>query len=900
MEKSGILYDDIALSENIHVWVATMSSSHSRPFRHTATLIALTLTSTMCSVARAELDTAAKIRLQIKTESSKGGNKARIAQFKRNLTASESKKQFAMDRIKDWFESVYVHRYRDVDPRVRVECVEGMGTWVRTLADEFAEGTYLRYMGWMLSDTFAPVRQEVVKQLYEIMKEQTNHFKMINFIERFRPRLIEIATQDSDPSVRSSGVELAESIREAGMLEPDDIDVIGKLIYDSEPRVRKAVVPFFIAGVEESYEARVLELGGEDELDVLVVDDEDLTAPRKEWIKLKSLAEVLASYDIEDQDEEPSQVDRAADIDFLNVSGAESRFTRAAQVLFESMPEIRDWDMVASYLLFDHSAKASGKKSLRAIKASFRPTEKEEIILLEMLNAVVKMGIAHVDSSEHGRSKKTTKDELAAAKENAARRLANLIPRLLKKFGASPKSATVVLRLEHILNLGVFQDLRQDSTAYAKLLDEISSQFSGHADRNVLSEAGAALLHARSYEELEEVTESKMQSLWDDTISALQTIDKAGDVSVRGSLKESVLMELSHTLARLDKLSSISNSVDALEASLDDGGSLPINILLDIVARGVYETESDLDALEDEVVLSAIRSAMFYFMWKVRSVTEASARGEVISDLDIDQLEEAQGLFDTNLVATLSSRAVLDPVRLFATGTLLDLHVLFVSLRPINNDRLQESIKEIGTEVQAELTSIFDSAEKQFAKQSRKKLAEPGEDEDPEDPEDEGEDEENEEATESERRSATLRAERQLCELTGKLVLAILAKVLDDLPPNKGKLTSRIKRNRTRLGPSFRDVVAYLDEPKSKSKSKGHRSKGQQLADASKNAAKSKEIVEDDEEEDDPFAEEPEEGSAEDLRRRELAEEDDVPMSAAGDDDDAVVAEDEDDDILGD
>ncbi len=92
------------------------------------------------------------------------------------------------------------------------------------------------------------------------------------------------------------------------------------------------------------------------------------------------------------------------------------------------------------------------------------------------------------------------------AQESTARKLAILLPRLLKKFGASPRSSASVLRLEHALNLDVFQELRQDSTAYANLLREIKAQFKGHADQRVLKEASAALLHAQNFENLEETT----------------------------------------------------------------------------------------------------------------------------------------------------------------------------------------------------------------------------------------------------------------------------------------------------------------------------------------------------------------------------------------------------------
>ncbi|KAH8672544.1 STAG domain-containing protein [Tricladium varicosporioides] len=914
MHESGVMYESPALLENIHIWLATMTSSNSRPFRHTATLIALSVAGAMCSIAHKEIENAARTLRQLESEKKKkGANKARLAEFQKKVANNEQRKDVIENQIKDYFDTVYVHRYRDVDPKIRHECVAALGTWILALPSVFLEGQYLRYMGWMLSDTSVPMRHDVLKQLERIMKDPANIGGMHHFIERFRPRIVEMATRDSEPTVRASAVELLDMIREAGMLEPDDIDVIGKLIFDSEPKVRKALVGFFAENVKDLYESKVEELGGEEALeDFLAVDDEEnYDTPRPGWITFKCLSEIMLSYDLEDQNDVPSQIDLG---DFLNVNGTESRFTLAAQALYDKVPELREWEMLAGYLLFDHSTTKRGNATDRALKATFKPEENEELILLEILNAVVKLSLTQSDDSESKHKKKNSRMETLEARETTARHLAGLIPRLLKKFGADPKTATVVLRLEHVLNLGVFQDLRQDSTVYAKLLDEISAQFSSHSDKNVLNEAGAAFLHARGYEELEEVTESKLQTLWENTTSALQKLNRAGEMAVRGSLRMKVLTDLSHTLARIEQLSSITNCVEPLEASSNNADPLAINILLEIIARGVFEDSKDdaRDALEDEVTVSAMRSSMFYFMWKVRGLTQMIQSSEETPDLDIDQLRELEELFATNLIAAFSSRSTLDPVRLLGAGSLIDLYVLFATLRPALNSEsknakavtngdnlyLESLVQEIPPEVQAEMASIFEGLEKQYARRSKKKLAEPSENEEPEDLESESEEEDTEGATDSERQSDILKAEKQLCEFAGKLVLGFIANVIDVSGPQKGKFRTRVVRNRLRLGPNVRQVLAYLHGPQQK---KSHKSKAQQTEAEAKRAQKSAAIVVDEDEDEDPFADEidPEEGSAEDLRRREL---DDAPISVEENGDSDAVAEPDgdEDDIMGD
>ncbi|RKF83062.1 Cohesin subunit psc3 [Golovinomyces cichoracearum] len=836
LHESGVLYEEVILLENIHQWIAALSSSTTRPFRHTATLVALTMTSARCRIAHTEIEKAAKVHRQLENEAkSKKPNKARLADFQRRVNKINERKAMIEGQIQDYFDTVYVHRYRDIDPKIRAECVEALGTWIVSLESYFFDGQYLRYMGWMLSDTHGPMRQSVVMQLQRIMKN-VNHGGIRHFIDRFRPRLIEMATRDSEPSVRSQTVELLTLIRNAEMLEPEDSETVGSLIFDAEPRVRKAVVNFFITNVNNLYEIRRQDIYGEEALErTSNLSEEDATdSPRSSWIKYKCLSEILVEYDALDQAEIPSQSKTSK---ILRIAGSESRFSLAAQALFEKMPELREWEILAEYLLYDHTSKsiASESESEHLFLEAVRPSESEEIILLEILNAVVKLYFQNFEETSRDK-KKQTRVDLLEAREVAAFHLANLIIRLLKKYGADPKTVKIVLRLARFLDLESFHDeIQQSSSLCSRLLDEICAQLRSHADIDVLKEASLALLHARSYEEIEEITNSKIHSLWEESINTLQKINQAGEISIRGgSLSEKLLTELSHNLTRIEQLSSISNSVDFMEGYLNKEEPCPITLIFDIIARGeLVEGNIANDSLEDITVKSAIRSGLFYFMWKTRSLATLSSNAQTVTENDIDQLRERQEIFTANLIASFSSRAELDEVRLLGAGTLADLYVTFFTTLGVgierNNenvltDTLNESltslVKNVGTNVQQELALIFSELERQYAKKSKKKLNAPGDDEAPEDLDSETDEENEDEVNDLERYTEILAAEEQLCQFTGKLCLAILARVIDSSGPHQGKLRSRLLRNRNLLGPNFKEVVAFLDEPKSKNNRK--------------------------------------------------------------------------------
>jgi cohesin complex subunit SA-1/2 len=930
MHISGVLYDDIALIENIQLWVTTMSSSFLRPFRHTATVVALAITTSLCRVAKEQTESTAKSLRILEGEkkgAKKAANKGRLATFQQQIDQGNERRELCENTIKDFFDTVFVHRYRDVDPKIRTDCVEALGQWVITLPSIFLEGAYLRYLGWMLSDVSGPTRHEAVKQLEKILKNTDKIAGIREFVERFRGRIVEMASRDSEIGVRTSAVDLLDLFREAGMLEPDDVDVVGKLIFDTEPRVRKAVVGFFAENIKDLYESKIEELGGEEALeDIFTLGAKDPETPRSEWITLKCLAEVLLSYDSEESEDSPSQIEGAADSDTLKASGVESRFFLAAQALYDKMAEVRDWNTLAGYLLFDHSVRVDPKSKTadiqRSLRESFKLDEKEEAVLLEILDASVKLSLAQPDEDKaKDKKKKASKAEIKEQQESIARRLAVLIPRLLSKFGANPKTTAAVLRLEQELNLSVFQALRLEDTAYPQLLHEIGVQFKGHSDQRVLSEASAALLHARQCEELEDTTEESMQTLWDDTVEDMRTrfqaSSKAAGFTARGDLSVELLTEFASSVTRVSKLASIMSPVDRFENSRKGEKSkssraalVPIDILIEIVNRGVLtEADPDIDEIEDELVASACRSALFYFMWKARSLQESISKSEPIADIDIDTIRGRVDSFKIGLFSALSSRGGLDDLRLLATGTLLDLNVLFSTLIPAMKSKdkdaqknteeghyayLRSLAQHITPEVQEELTSIFIAAEKQYAKKGRKALEAPADDDEPEDIDSEPEDDEDDGFTDAERKAEALRAEQKLCELAGKLVLAILAGVIDVSGPLKGKLRARIQRNRTKLGPNFKEVVAYLDEPKTRGATAGakktQKSKAQQTTAASKKVMKSKETVEvEDDDEDDPFADPEVEGMDEDPPLSvDDVDDDDAGAAGGGDEDDIM------------
>ncbi|PGH12628.1 hypothetical protein AJ79_04126 [Helicocarpus griseus UAMH5409] len=961
IHSSSVLYNDSALVENIQVWVTSMSSAPIRPFRHTATIISLAIVTTLCSIAREVSLTISNTRKQLETEKRKKSvNKGRAEAMQSKVQEGEKKLEVIDSCLHDSFDTVFVHRYRDVDPKIRAECINALGVWINTYREMFFDGQYLRYLGWVLSDTVANTRAVVVSQLHRLYQNKDNIAGLRAFTERFRPRIVEMAVRDAEPSVRSAVVELLDLVREAGLLEPDDIDSVGRLVFDSESRVRKAAGKFFVENIQDVYDALTESL--EEEMNESFVDDDDednFEIPRRSWIKYKCLVDVLQVYDgqeSEGQDEQDVSLSRTT----FN-GRVDSRFVLATEAIYSHFEELHQWEHLAGYLLYDHSQipESSGEEdSANTVKQLYKLSEGQEGILLEVLSSAVKLHIIDIsksDTDKKGRKTKLLVERMEERQESIAHSLSQIIPRLLNKFGSVPEAASAILRLEHLVDLNLIQDLQKDAAAYSDLIGNINKQFLTHSHQAVLAEATVAFLHARTSDELKEAIETKVQELWDDTLEALRTLSATKGKEVMPPLSVNVLTALSNTVMRISNLTSVSDCTSILEAEprtsskkQKETSEPAVDIMLNLSKRGLREEDSDEDVarLEFELVTNSFKTILVYFMWKVQYITAALSSGELSFDTDyFDSLSTRRDAFVAILTSIMQARSGLDELRVSATLTLLDVQTVFGTLRnagagaknfiPSLDDevasQIQSLVQEIVPETRALISRIHDLAERAFAKKSRRKIeaSEVAEDDQPMDSqsdvdsslsedEDDEVDEETREALAAQRARNVLLAEQKLCQITGKIVLAIVGRVLDAAGRQSGSLKKKLLRNKTRLGQNYKEVVTYLDSAKGGAKKAApQKGKAKQAEEGGANGTgpgpsggaskksngkmKSAERVEDDDEdeEEEVRAEEDEE---EDLQARELMDEDERPGTGAVEDDVELTPppDDIEDDVMGD
>ena len=250
-----------------------------------------------------------------------------------------------------------MNRYRDLDPNIRGECVRALGLWFSKYPAYFLEGTYLRYVGWVLSDPNTHVRLEAVRalSLAYAQTQQNGIGALQNFTERFKPRLVEMAMNDTELGVRIAVVQVLQAVDEHGLLEDDQREKLCLLVFDEEPKMRKAVSGFVKGVWQENVEERLV--------------GKRPSATDKKRAGIKSLAMLLVQWgraldkgtglQDEDVDMDNDDDDRSDDSkrnrkkEVVSLVGMESkgRTALAVEALWDDIEPVTDWDALLSVLI---------------------------------------------------------------------------------------------------------------------------------------------------------------------------------------------------------------------------------------------------------------------------------------------------------------------------------------------------------------------------------------------------------------------------------------------------------------------------------------------------------------------------------------------------------------------
>ncbi|KAG1740516.1 uncharacterized protein EDB91DRAFT_353827 [Suillus paluster] len=701
----GALYTSDMVT-TLQTWVVAMSSSQIRAFRHTATAVALEVETALCQVAAAVEKEAEIVGRQREGERKRrAANKAQSVREKDlDGKAAEVRKRRAAlaEYLKEIVDGVFVHRYRDLDPHIRAECVRAMGQWFTHYPAHFLDASYLRYVGWVLSDSATPVRLEAVRALSAVYAQAEYIGGLMNFTARFKPRLLEMAARDTELAVRTAVLGVLGAVDQHSLLEDEEREQMCQLVFDGEVRVRKAVAGF-VGGVwNELVEER---LAGR-----------KVGEKGKERAGAKALAMLLVRWDRERVEEEDGSQDDSQRGVAMSTD-IKGRTGLAVEALWEDVDSASGWEGLLEMLLLDHSA-GGGDEDLdrvddsiaasakNTVDEAWRLSETEESVLLEVLIASLRRAKALAGTAKKGEDETLLSD--------LTRALIKGLPRLFIKYQTDANRIANVLLIPPLMNTELYLEMRM-MTAYANLWDDITKQFLSHSAQTVLTSAVASITHLLSCPSLSNTNSTKILELEDELAGQLRdAVGGREEIEVAGFNEDEVLA-LGAVCARVCALLGTRDMCGWMEESEGGKQSCVWDIISALVERGRLGYRE-----EERMIEQGLQILGLHIMWKTRNLPdakEATPEDEKYIETLREQRDSLLEKLVEYAVGTQSNTA--EAVKRAAFQNLMTLHILFCAEQTMTPDgRVLPTAAlplELDVEVQYRCAGFIQAAIEQYA-----------------------------------------------------------------------------------------------------------------------------------------------------------------------------------------
>ncbi|KPP57725.1 hypothetical protein Z043_124526 [Scleropages formosus] len=152
--QNSLLYDDYLFSSLLAL-LTGLSDSQVRAFRHTSTLMAMKLMTALVEVAMDVSTQVETTQRRYKAEMCKEVElraQERLEKLHTSYTQLQDQQEELQSMMNTVFKGIFVHRYRDLVPEIRVICMEEIGVWLQKNPSVFLNDGYLKYLGWTLHD----------------------------------------------------------------------------------------------------------------------------------------------------------------------------------------------------------------------------------------------------------------------------------------------------------------------------------------------------------------------------------------------------------------------------------------------------------------------------------------------------------------------------------------------------------------------------------------------------------------------------------------------------------------------------------------------------------------------------------------------------------------------------
>ena len=636
-----VLYHDDEFMESISTWIMPMSGSQLRAIRQTSTIILLTIESKLCALRDARNTTEQKQRKIAEDEGKKKRPSNAVITRATDMADQEKEKVRVLSEIiNDIFTAVIANRYKDVDSKIRAECVHYLGNLVESSPQYFLSNRYLQYIARASNDVDSAVRLQAVEALLRVYQNADYQTSLRQFTERYLSRFIEMAMQDADQHVRKVIVDLLSFINQMGFLDEESCSKVGSLILDCDPKVRQASAQFLVVHIRQE-SVSVFDQINSSKVESLRQKYLDFSPV---WADYKLVATIMPSIlDIGQENSDTTQL----------FSGSSRRSNLAMNELFVPLPDrlstaaeaiqkssrkklIDDqhdwnWASLAEQLLYDFSKyeKARAAAVDRQFVALFSLDQSEELIMLDIIHGFIAAAINHALELENKRKRSRIKEEEDGpgheSVENIYESLTEILPKLLDKFRYSPVATSKLLRIQSLVGIDMYRKLRKERELET-IFEDVVKQFIEQSSPAVLSECSRIFNIAVSSnfyaDTARQTLEQTLDDLSFDLRERLVEVLDVGGADVSGMEDK---YELVGSLSKFEFLSRAINIRSFIEGpvgkeSMDlNSGQALIRTLDDINGRFSSDEHLDQTLEYNEIVFSILRS---YAIWKLSDLTQ--------------------------------------------------------------------------------------------------------------------------------------------------------------------------------------------------------------------------------------------------------------------------------------
>ncbi|KAF7818257.1 sister-chromatid cohesion protein 3 [Senna tora] len=498
--QHGPLFDQVVFDKCMD-YIIALSCTPPRVYRQVASLMGLQLVTSYITVAKMLGAQRETTRRQLDAEKKKRTEGPRVESLNKRFSTTHEKITMLEEMMRKIFTGLFVHRYRDIDPNIRMSCIESLGVWILSYPSLFLQDLYLKYLGWTLNDKNAGVRKASISALQNLYEVDDNVPTLGLFTERFSGRMIELA-DDIDVSVAVCAIGLVKQLLRHQLLPEDDLGPLYDLLIDDPPEIRHAigalVYDHLIAQKFNSSQSG--ESGSSSEVHIkrmLRILEEFPQDP------------ILSIYVIDD--------------------------------VWEYMKAIKDWKCIISMLLDENS--------------SMELTDGDATNLVRLLCASVKKAVGEriVPATDNRKQyyNKAQKEIFENNRREITVSMMKSYPLLLRKFISDKAKVPSLVEIVLHMNLELYSLKRQEQN-FKNVLQLVEEAFFKHGDKEPLRSCVKAInfCSTESQGELQDFARNKLKELEDELIAKLKSaikevVDGGDEYSLLVNLKRLYELQLS-------------------------------------------------------------------------------------------------------------------------------------------------------------------------------------------------------------------------------------------------------------------------------------------------------------------------------------------------------------------